>query len=188
MITNTQGGIYRIKNLETGAMYIGKTAQTFAKRWGRHRRALRSSRHRNAHLQSSYNKHGPAAFEYKVLEVIPRGDMSDKEFIEHMNEREVILIAEYDARQNGYNQTDGGGGALGWDPAPETKAKISKAQIGKKKALGYRHTDEARANMSASKTGKPWSTERRARHEAKKEAARLNSPTDTQASDTAAQS
>jgi len=143
MTTNKQSGIYRIKNTETGVVYVGQTSETFAKRWGRHRRALKACRHGNAHLQRSYNKHGKDAFEYKVLEVIPQGDMSDKEFESYLNKREIILIAEHDARRNGYNFTDGGGGCMGYTQSEEHKAKIGAANTGKK------HTAEARAKISA---------------------------------------
>jgi len=140
--TNKQSGIYRIKNLETGAMYIGQTSETFASRWGRHRRALRALRHENEHLQRSYVKHGKGAFEYKILEVIPQGDMTDQEFVDYLNEREIILIAEHDTHQNGYNMSDGGRGHL-----------------------GRRLSAEHRAKLSAAAKGKPWSPEERAAYE-----------------------
>ncbi len=162
-----RSGIYGIKNLETGAMYIGQTAQAFARRWGKHRRALKAGQHINDHLQNSYNKHGKDVFEYKVLEVIPQCDMSDQEFLDYMNAREIILIAEHNTLENGYNQTDGGGGVRGftYTPSEEHKAKISAAKKGKALSAehrarlsaahkGYKFTDEARANMSAALKGK----------------------------------
>ncbi len=135
-------GIYRIRNLETGAMYIGQTSQSFDKRWSKHRRTLRAGRHENGHLQSSYNKHGKDAFEYKILEVIPQGDMSDKEFESHLNEREIILVDEHDTFENGYNMSEGGRGHLG-------------------RTLSAEH----RANLSAASKGKPWTPEERAAYE-----------------------
>ena len=149
-------GIYRIKNLETGALYIGQTAQAFAKRWHNHRWELGAGCHHNEHLQNSYNKHGKDAFEYKVLEVIPQGDMSDKEFLDYMNEREVILIEEHGAFSNGYNKTEGGGGSGGHRHTPETKAKMSAANKGKKLS------EEHKAKLSAALKGKKKSAEHRA--------------------------
>ena len=137
-----RSGIYRIKNLETGAMYIGQTSETFASRWGRHRRALRAGYHDNEHLQRSYDKHGPIAFEYKILEVVPQGDMNDHEFSDYMNAREIVLIASHDTHQNGYNQTDGGRGHLGRTVGAETRSKLS-----------------------AAAKGKPWTPEERAAYE-----------------------
>ena len=142
MTTNSQSGIYRIKNLETGVMYIGQTSETFAGRWRRHRSALRSGRHENEHLQRSYDKHGKDAFEFKVLEVLPQGDMTDQEFSDYLNEREIVLIDELDTFENGYNMSAGGRGHLG-------------------RTLSEEH----RANLSASSKGKPWTAAERAAYE-----------------------
>ena len=177
MTTKNQSGIYRIKNLVTGALYIGQTSETFTGRWGRHRRALKACRHTNAHLQNSYNKHGKDAFEYRVLEVVPRGDMSDKEFESYLNEREIILISELDTLKNGYNFTEGGGGTRGYAVSEEAKAKISRAHKGRKTSAETKakmsaaakgkkkgpFTAEHRANLSAAQKGKKHTAETRAK-------------------------
>ena len=142
-MTTKQSGIYRIKNLETGSMYIGQTAKSFASRWSDHRCDLKAGRHRNIHLQRSYNRHGKDAFEYRVLEIIPQGDMSDKEFEDYINEREIILIAEHDTLENGYNLTEGGGGTLGHVVSSATKRKLRKANLGK--TLTKEHVEKIRA-------------------------------------------
>ena len=170
MTTNNQSGIYRIKNLETGMIYVGQTSQPFGKRWRKHRWELDSGCHHNDHLQNSYNKHGLDAFEFKALEVIPQGDMSDGEFLDYMNEREVILIDENDAFSNGYNKTEGGGGSGGHRHTTETKAKMVAANKGKKlsedhkanlsKAMkGIKKTDEHKASLSKAQKGKKHTTE-----------------------------
>ena len=152
-----KSGVYRIKNLETGAMYIGQTSLSFAKRWGQHRRSLEGGYHKNTHLQNSYNKHGKGAFEYKIIEVIPQGDMTDQEFLAYMNEREIVLISEHDTLENGYNKTEGGGGTMGHDVSEVTKAKISAANKGKKL------TDEHKAKLSAARRGRKLSPEQKAK-------------------------
>lgn len=174
--TMKQSGIYRITNLETGAMYIGRTAESFASRWRRHRQALKVGRHWNNHLQRSYDKHGKSAFEYKVLEVVPQGDMTDQEFNAYINEREIHLIAEHDTHQNGYNFTEGGEGMMGYEmseatkaklsaalkgktPSAETRAKMSAAHMGNTHNLGRKCTAETRAKLSKALKGRaPWST------------------------------
>ena len=148
MTTKNQSGIYRIKNTETGVMYIGRASQSFADRWGDHRSALRGGYHRNPHLQNSYNRHGPSAFEFKVLEVIPRGDMSDKEFNDYLNEREIILIDEHDTLKNGYNKTEGGGGMMGYETSEATKAKMSKS------LKGRNLSEETKAKISKAMRGR----------------------------------
>ena len=165
-----RGGIYRIKNLETGMIYVGQTSTTFAKRWGKHRRDLSAGCHHNTHLQRSYDKHGKDAFEFKALEVIPRGDMSNKEFSDYINEREIILIAEHGTLEDVYNQTDGGGGMLGYAVSAETKAKLSRMNKGKKlsedhkeklsKAMkGIKKTNEHKAALSKAQKGKKHTAE-----------------------------
>ncbi len=164
MTTNKQkSGVYRIKNLETGAMYIGQTAESFARRWGKHRWELKAGRHANIHLQNSYNKHGKDAFEFKVLEVIPQCDMTDREFDDYINEREIILIAEHDTFENGYNKTEGGGGNRGRTFGEDARANMSAAHMGKK--LGP-HSEETKAKISAAHKGKkqgPHSEEHKAK-------------------------
>ena len=177
MTTKNQSGIYTITNLETGVMYIGRTAETFAKRWGIHRCTLKAKRHNNSHLQNAWTKYGGDAFEFKVLEVIPQGDISDKEFVDYLNEREIILIDEHDTFENGYNQTEGGGGTRGWEMSEATKEKIGAALKGKpghkqtaeacakisKATSGRKHTAEALVRMSAVQRGKTLSEEHKAK-------------------------
>jgi len=154
--TNKQSGIYRIKNLETGTMYIGRTAQPFASRWADHRRALKAGCHDNSHLQRSYNKHGKDTFEYKAIEIVPQDNMSDQEFNDYLNKREMILIAEHDTFSNGYNLSEGGGGALGHTVSAEARAKISAS------AMGRTLSAETRAKISAVQTGRKASDETKA--------------------------
>ena len=161
-VREMKSGIYRIKNLETGVMYIGRTAESFASRWGKHRRTLKAGHHDNEHLQRSYDKHGKDAFEYKVLEVIPQGDMTDQEFTDYLNEREIILIDEHDTHQNGYNQTDGGGGLIGHEFSEEHRAKMSRALKGNTNSLGHKPTAETRAKLSKAHKGRALSVEHKA--------------------------
>lgn len=60
-------GIYIIHNTKTGQVYIGQ-AQTIAKRWKSHVKALDSKTHANRHLQTAWNEYGIGAFAFKVLE------------------------------------------------------------------------------------------------------------------------
>lgn len=62
------GTIYSITNTLNGKRYIGSCTDT-AVRWKNHRSTLRRGKHHNCHLQASYDKHGPDAFEYEVLMV-----------------------------------------------------------------------------------------------------------------------
>jgi predicted GIY-YIG superfamily endonuclease len=63
-------GIYRIVNLETGKIYIGSTTTSFKRRWEQHLQQLEKGTHVARHLQNSWNKRGPAAFVFEILEEI----------------------------------------------------------------------------------------------------------------------
>lgn len=73
---------------------------------------------------------------------------------------EIFLISFYDRINNGgclRNLTDGGEGAAGWRHTTESKLKISLANIGRgigrKNALGHKHSAETRNKMSAAHMG-----------------------------------
>lgn len=61
-------GIYEIVNTVTGKRYVG-SAVNLAHRWRQHRCELGKGRH-NPILQNSWNKHGEAVFEFRVLEFV----------------------------------------------------------------------------------------------------------------------
>jgi group I intron endonuclease len=62
-------GIYCIKNVISGRMYIGSSIN-IESRWKHHRYQLNTNRHDNHYLQNSWNKHGEGSFEFSILEVI----------------------------------------------------------------------------------------------------------------------
>ena len=59
-------GIYLIRNMVTGKFYIGSTSN-LQRRKADHWNMLRKNIHKNAHLQSSWNIHGEAAFTFDIL-------------------------------------------------------------------------------------------------------------------------
>ena len=56
--------------------------------------------------------------------------------------------------------TNGGEGSSGLVRPPETRAKMSLAQLGNKKALGVVRSTETRAKMAAAKIGNQWNVGR----------------------------
>lgn len=60
-------GIYCIRNLATGKVYVGSSSNIKA-RLANHRFRLRAGRHDNSHLQRSWKRHGEASFVFEVLE------------------------------------------------------------------------------------------------------------------------
>ena len=59
-------------------VYVGKTVNVKS-RFTRHKTLLKNNKHWNLHLQRSYNKHGPAAFDYVVLEQCEEVDLARSE-------------------------------------------------------------------------------------------------------------
>jgi group I intron endonuclease len=59
-------GIYQIRNLINGKLYIGSSAN-IKNRWSRHKSDLSHNRHRNPKLQNAWNKYGKDNFVFEVI-------------------------------------------------------------------------------------------------------------------------
>jgi len=157
-------GIYQIKNLINGKVYIGQAKQ-LATRAMQHERSLNSQKHDNKHLQAAWNFYGSDAFEFTVLQVV-----------EGKAERDVAeqaLITQFYG-DGCYNiMKDVNPRSETWSHTPEeTKAKMSKAKKGKpispealiKRRMNKRlHTPEAKAKIGQAHKGKIVSDETRAK-------------------------
>ena len=89
-------GIYKIKCLKNGKVYIGQSVN-IKKRLIEHIRELEKGTHDNQKMQSSYNKYGGNSFTFEVLEVV-----DDKK---HLTSREKYWASEFDSFSNekGFN-------------------------------------------------------------------------------------
>ena len=117
MSSSNQCGVYVIRNIENGKMYIGSTSNPFKKRWENHRQRLRKNEHHSVHLQSSYNKYGKDSFEFQIIEITSP---------EKARERESYYISLYNTLnpKYGYNiATVNEDGTT--SVAESTKAKLS---------------------------------------------------------------
>jgi group I intron endonuclease len=65
----TRGGVYRFTCMPTGRHYIGGTAHPL-KRWSEHLAQAKRGKHPNADIQADYDRHGPDAFEFCMLEIV----------------------------------------------------------------------------------------------------------------------
>jgi len=149
-------GVYLIRNLHTGDVYIGSSSHSIAKRWNTHRNDLIGGRHGNPRLQHAWNKYGADMFAWEVLE--------------HAEGREAVLACEqrwidhYWGGRMGvdcYNALPRAGSPAGCVHSPETRAKMRARTA----------TSETRAKMRAAQTGRTASPETRV-----KLSARVHSP------------
>lgn len=114
-------GIYCIKNINDGKMYIGQSVDV-DKRWQTHKWLLKNNNHFNVHLQRAYNL-DKDSFEFSVIEYCSA---------EELNEKEIYYIRYFDTMENGYNLCEGGESTTGRVCSDETKKKISAKKAGRK--------------------------------------------------------
>lgn len=170
-----RSGIYFILNKISLKLYIG-SAVYFSRRKSEHFTRLAKNVHHNEHLQRSYNKHGPCAFEFMMIE-----------FVEIVNlfEREEYYIARHRTTEEefGYNKCAYGRGVSGKHHSEETKRKISESNKGKivpqerkdrisKSLKGRKISEEALAKQKAKKASDKTKAKMSA---SQKERIRLNS-------------
>ena len=67
-------GIYQIRCISTGKIYIG-SAVNIHERWRQRRAALKHNKHGNYHLQNAWNKYGAVNFEFSVLELVDKTNL-----------------------------------------------------------------------------------------------------------------
>lgn len=108
-------GVYGIKNLVTGKMYIGKSVNII-KRISNHFSSLNKGNHHSEYLQRSFNKHGELCFVGGIIEIC------DKNIL---NERERYWVQYYDSYNNGYNGTIPTGLNQGHEWGEREKIKLS---------------------------------------------------------------
>ena len=144
--------IYAIVNNVTRDMYVG-SAVAVNRRWSAHRCNLRKGTHHCTHLQNSYRKHGPDAFDWEIVQFV-----EDKE---KLIEREQFWI---DFFQPAYNKRKIASSCLGVKRSQQARNNMRNAQLGKKQSpktiakrsaalKGRPRPAEVRAKISASHTG-----------------------------------
>ena len=140
------GIVYKITNKLNGKGYVGKTTRPLEVRFNEHAKA-------DSYIGNSIRKYGEENFSREVIEECGTS--------EQLNEREIFWIAHFNCKQpNGYNQTDGGDGAMeqfgeknhffGKHHTQEARAKIAAASLGNTNFLGHHHTEETKAELSLS--------------------------------------
>lgn len=131
-------GVYMIEHVDTGRRYVGKSVDIEARvisHFEPSRRARSAS-----FLHSAISKYGRDSFRWSVLEECPDDESARR--------CEVVWIRALKSKApNGFNLTEGGDGAAGLSPSPETRAKVSRALV------GIRRSELTRARMSEAQKG-----------------------------------
>lgn len=89
-------GVYQIKNLINGKIYIGSSININS-RWKEHIRFLNNNKHHSIHFQRAWNKYGEDSFEFKIIELVNNTD--------NLLDREQYYLDKFESynRDNGYN-------------------------------------------------------------------------------------
>lgn len=141
------GMIYGLYCKETNKWYIGQTTTTMALRMGDHRHKMQAGN--KCELYVDMRRLGMEAFDLHIFErYIPK---------EQLNEYEIKYIEKYDAFNNGYNNTKGGGGILGYKHTPETLKVMHERGIEHSKHW----SPERNKKLSESLKGRKFSDEHR---------------------------
>lgn len=171
---NKACGIYQIKSLQSGNIYIGQS-MNMPKRWNQHLLALRRGKHYSRHLQSAYLKYGVNNFEFKPLIYCEQFELTRYEqyFVD-------TLKPEYNTHTECVDSPLGtkrpesaskiSAKLKGITRSPETRAKMSKSQKGKTRSAelkkrfsemrkGRPHTEEEKKKISAALKGRIVSPE-----------------------------
>jgi group I intron endonuclease len=156
-----QSSIYCIRNIASGRVYVGSAVNT-AQRWRAHLHRLRNGSHHSVVLQRSWDKHGPSAFLFEILEIVH----DTTELV--AKEQTWIDLLHAACPRHGFNRSPTAGNPLGTRHSIQTKMKHSIARKGKQRPpfsaehrarisdarKGTKATLKARANMAAAHKGR----------------------------------
>lgn len=137
---NEFGVIYVAVNKANGKAYVGQTTRTVNRRWGQHLSQVRKGF--KDHFHNALRCHGSDSFHVSTVAVA-----QSKEQLDQLEKLWIVALRVLD-RKYGYN--DKGGGSNG-SPTAETRAKISKALMGRP---GTPHTAEGREKLRQAHLGK----------------------------------
>lgn len=132
-------GVYAITNTITGTKYVGSSKTVLARMAG-HKTRLRNGEHPNPHLQAAWDKYGPDAFTFSIIETTGTWQQA------LAREQEHIQVALHSG-QDIYN--------IRLLAASNTGVKFGPKSEQFKQSLRERY---------AGKPGVPWTEERRKQH------------------------
>ena len=147
-------GIYIIRHKTTRKCYVGRDSRLPS----RSRRHFHGTSPGCALIHNAIQKHGREAFDLFIIEIPGVSDAM-------LNDYEKVYIRLFQSKSpNGYNQTDGGDGAI--NPTAEVRKKLSencamKRPEVREKHRNLRRSPETRQKIAAARRGKKHSLETR---------------------------
>lgn len=127
--------IYAIRNVVSGKMYIGSATNLY-NRFAVHRRYLRTGKHFNKHLQSSWTKYGEENFIFGIIEYTEYENLVQKE-------EYYIQLYKSNKPEKGYNKREKCNTNFGIKISEETRKKLRESH------LGHKRSPEAQVKISA---------------------------------------
>lgn len=150
-------GIYQIKNLVNGKVYIGSSVD-IKSRWRNHLSKLRNNKHHSRHLQRAWDKYGENSFEFSIVEYVS-SEINLLEIEQKWIDKTKCCDINF-----GYNIIQKAESNIGHKWTEESKQKSSNAKKGKylgenNPFYGKEHSDETKEKMSKSHIGVKHSDE-----------------------------
>ncbi len=139
-------GIYRIVNTVNGKLYIG-SAVNLRRRWNQHCNTLQRNEHHSITLQHAWNKYGPDAFLFEVIEFVL------SPFLLVQEQYWLDKLKPHGNR--GYNINLIANSRLGVKSSPETCERLSLSHLGNKQS------EEAKRKIAEARTGKIYDAKTR---------------------------
>lgn len=139
-------GIYQIRNLVDGKLYVG-SAIDILNRWSWHECKLEDGGHCNQKLLRAWRKHGAAAFIFEILECCERAQLL---------QREQFWLDKLDVVKVGYNIESIARSAAGrkWRASSKRKSSVSAKRVAADPAERKRRSDRAKRQHAAGTLGR----------------------------------
>jgi group I intron endonuclease len=118
-------GIYAITNTVTGEQYVGRSRRIY-RRWAQHARLLSEGKHPSARFNRAWTEHGPTAFAWQILQLVP--DAQQLAHVEHEHVERLHpaynLIRAFAAPKSAQKHTL----PLGWLSVSEVAVQLNRTE------------------------------------------------------------
>jgi group I intron endonuclease len=143
-------GIYCIRNLINGHLYIGSAARDIKKRWRQHRHELTRGKHPNCHLQAAWRFYGEASFRFGILEAcLPEECLTYEQHWLDLFNPEYNICRAAGSRLGVKHSETVRLKMITRQRSPEARAHMHEVMKGKQNFLGHKHSPQTKAIMSA---------------------------------------